>query len=278
MSPAALAKNESYLLGQTQRETRRLLLQASILNPLTDRFLRSSGIRRGMKVLDVGCGAGDVSMIAAALAGSDGEVVGIDRSDAVLELARERASGSNLHNLRFECGDIMNYEPGERFDAVIGRHVLLHVADAPSALRRVASWLVPGGIAAFQEYDFSSWQVGYPEVPLAAGLAESVVQLMRRATPSPDLGVRLFHFMLEAGFSEPKSMGECVMEGGPHSVFYEWFGETLLSMLPAMRRLGITADVDDEETLSARVREEFLSAQACMASPLIVSTSALHLT
>ena len=56
-----------YVLGHSQAEIRRLIKQASIVQATTERLLRSAGIERGMRVLDLGCGAGDVSMLAATL-------------------------------------------------------------------------------------------------------------------------------------------------------------------------------------------------------------------
>jgi cyclopropane fatty-acyl-phospholipid synthase-like methyltransferase len=48
----------TYVMGATEHERRRLSLQASILNPLTNRFLRQAGLSEGMRVLDLGCGVG----------------------------------------------------------------------------------------------------------------------------------------------------------------------------------------------------------------------------
>lgn len=271
MTEAPGGAARTYVLRDNQRERRRLILQASILNPLTERFLRSCGISRGMRILDLGCGAGDVSMIAAALTGPGGEVVGIDLSPGSLELARERAGDAHLHNVRFECGDLMEYHPESPFDAVIGRHVLLHLADAPGAIRRLSSFLTRGGIAAFQEYDLSSWRTGYPEPPLAAALAGSMVDLFRRATPCADVGVRLYHLLSEAGFCDVQGAGECLMDGGSDSLYYEWFAETVLSLSPKMRALGIAVDIGDEEMLASRLAHEFTRARACICSPLIVS-------
>jgi ubiquinone/menaquinone biosynthesis C-methylase UbiE len=59
----------SYLLGSTEREHQRLIRQAAILDPITERFLRNAGIDHGQRVLDVGSGLGDVSMLAARLVG-----------------------------------------------------------------------------------------------------------------------------------------------------------------------------------------------------------------
>jgi ubiquinone/menaquinone biosynthesis C-methylase UbiE len=67
-----------YVMGHDDRERRRLFLQASILNPLSDQLLRRAGISSGVRVLDIGCGIGELSMVAARLVGRRGRVTGID--------------------------------------------------------------------------------------------------------------------------------------------------------------------------------------------------------
>jgi ubiquinone/menaquinone biosynthesis C-methylase UbiE len=72
--------------------------QAAILWAITERLLRSAGVRPGMRVLDLGCGSGDVAMLAAELVGASGSVVGIDRSPEVIAVARGRARTDGLRN------------------------------------------------------------------------------------------------------------------------------------------------------------------------------------
>ena len=72
------AKNEAiYILGHSASEIQRLKTQAEILRPITERLLLNAGIRPGMRVLDIGCGAGDVTMLAAEKVGPSGSVVGL---------------------------------------------------------------------------------------------------------------------------------------------------------------------------------------------------------
>jgi tRNA A58 N-methylase Trm61 len=70
-------KQSNYILGHTDREHRRLIRQARVLAPATEHFLRDAGIVSGMRVLDVGCGMGDVTMLVAQLVGPQGQVVSI---------------------------------------------------------------------------------------------------------------------------------------------------------------------------------------------------------
>ena len=60
-------KPDHYALGRSERETRRLILQHQIYGPVTRRFFEAAGIGAGMKVLDIGSGAGDVAILLADL-------------------------------------------------------------------------------------------------------------------------------------------------------------------------------------------------------------------
>jgi len=79
-----------YACGHSDRELRRLELQASLYDRITRAVLSAAGLRRGMRVLDIGCGAGDVSLLAAELVGARGFVLGVDRSAAPLATAGVR--------------------------------------------------------------------------------------------------------------------------------------------------------------------------------------------
>ena len=78
-------------MGHTDRERRRLALQAAILNPLTDSLLRRAGVSAGMSILELGCGIGDVSLIAARLIGPHVELATTtSRIPPLGELAEKR--------------------------------------------------------------------------------------------------------------------------------------------------------------------------------------------
>lgn len=90
-----------YILGHSQAELRRLMLQASIIQPITRRLLLEAGLKPGMRVLDIGCGTGDVSLLAADLVGPRGAVVGIDRSAEAVAAARDRAAALGYGRVTF---------------------------------------------------------------------------------------------------------------------------------------------------------------------------------
>ena len=90
-----------YVLDSIETEHRRLVRQAWLLEPLTERLFQEAGVGRGMRVLDLGCGMGDVSMLAARLVGPSGRVVGVDRDAFVLANASRRAEAAGFENIRF---------------------------------------------------------------------------------------------------------------------------------------------------------------------------------
>jgi ubiquinone/menaquinone biosynthesis C-methylase UbiE len=138
-------------MGHSVREHDRLTLQAQLIASATRRLLTDAGLAPGMRVLDVGCGVGDVALLAAELVGPTGTVVGVDRDPCVLEQARKRACTLGATTVSFEEGDFRALPSGELFDAVVGRLVLMFQPDPVAALRSVLPHLQPGGIVAFQE-------------------------------------------------------------------------------------------------------------------------------
>ena len=89
----------TYLMGRSEAETRRLMAQHRLYGTFTRRLLEDAGIEEGMKVLDVGSGAGDVALLAAEFVGPTGSVVGVDQDSEVLETASARAEASGLTNM-----------------------------------------------------------------------------------------------------------------------------------------------------------------------------------
>lgn len=134
-----------YTLGRAPEETERLIKRAQIIAPSTRRLFEEAGMVAGMKVLDVGGGAGDVALLAAELVGPTGAVVGVDTNPAVLATAHERVRAQGLGNVTFREGDVESVALDDDFDAVVGRYVLIWVRDPGQVLRAAVRHLRPGG-------------------------------------------------------------------------------------------------------------------------------------
>ena len=144
----------------------------------TARLLTDSGIGAGMRVLDVGCGAGDVSLIAAGLVGAGGSVLGIDRDSAPLEAARERVAEAGLANVAFKRCDL-NDLPADLgvFDAIVGRRVLMYLADPVGVVREVY-------VVTFAAQAFADRRV--PELGRGYGILVTVAADVDGGSPKPE--------------------------------------------------------------------------------------------
>jgi 2-polyprenyl-3-methyl-5-hydroxy-6-metoxy-1,4-benzoquinol methylase len=250
-----------YVMGYTERERRRLGLQAEVQNHSTEALLGRAGLSRGMRVIDLGCGIGDVSLLAARLVGRDGLVIGIDLDERALETARARSQELDVRQVRFERRAIDDLDFGEPFDAVIGRHILIHMRDPIAVLKRAAQLLRPGGVAAFHEYDFSLIQLAYPPSPIR----EELAGLFAIFIPTANMGARLYHDFLKAGFSFPQCQYDGVIDGGAGNPAYEIFAQAALSILarPEASDLQFSLPRDPEELARCLEREVVANMGSC---------------
>jgi ubiquinone/menaquinone biosynthesis C-methylase UbiE len=83
---------DKYAPGHATPEIARLIEQAGWFADLTEQLFRHAGMRPGMRVLDVGCGVGDVSFLAAGLVGAEGSVIGVDSAPDAIGVASARAA------------------------------------------------------------------------------------------------------------------------------------------------------------------------------------------
>ena len=265
---------DSYVMGHDDRERRRLALQASLLNPFTEQLLRRAGISSGMNVLDIGCGVGDVSLLAARLVGRHGSVTSVDFDAEALAKLKARAAAEAVENIECVQANVDEWQPPRKFDAVVGRHILIHTKDPLTVLRACAAMLYPRGLAVCHEYDFSVVHRAWPPAPLRDRFMEVFDRFFAQATRS-DMGSRLWTLLMDAGFERPDCRVEYPMSGGADSLFYEWFAESFRSIQPRAVSLGIIRDGEfDIDTLEQRLREETGSSNSCIPAPAMVGAFA----
>lgn len=268
--------SNSYVLGHSEQELNRLIAQGRFFGELTETFLRAAGLAPGMRVLDVGCGAGDVSFLAGRLVGPAGEVVGIDKSPEAVAIASRRAEGEGLRQVHFQVADAMHltldtFEAQHApVDALIGRLVLQYFPDPAVVLRRLAGLVKPGGIIAFQEIDMRSAS-SEPYVSLFEEAGARIRQAFTRAGTDDRIGVKLGVIFEEAGLPSPSLTLGARVERGPDSPVYEQVAQVMRTLLPVMEATGIaTREEVDVDTLAARLRAETMAHNATITSPSLI--------
>jgi SAM-dependent methyltransferase len=238
------AGDPKYALTQQTAEYERLGRQAARDNGLTERLFRAAGIGPGMRVLDVGCGAGHVSQLVAQLVEPNGAVVGIDRDNGGLDYAR--AHVSSTADVSFVQGDFRDPAAvDEDFDAVVGRYVLMYQADPIDAMHTLAARVRPSGVVAFVEMDIPTTTTAagpWPESALAGELNRIIAAVWRATGTQLRMGPRLPSVYASTGL-EPnlEVLTEAIVGVGRE--WAEGIVGLVRSMVPVVREHGI-ADVD----------------------------------
>lgn len=265
------ASEDTYVMGRTEAETRRLQ-ETSVYNELPLRhFLEDSGVRPGMIVLEIGSGAGDVAIAVAKLVGPSGSVLGLDMNAEILRTAEERVRTLGLDNVAFEVADVRQEINliGE-FDALIGRFILIHIAEPAAILKRLLKYVRPGGLVAFQEADLSMGAVSYPRRELFDQFARWQERLLVRIGTERSMGLKLYHTFLDAGLPEPFLRVQATLGNAADGTPEQGAG-WLRSVLPLLVQHQIASEQEVEvDTFAARLYAEMMAKRAViMGAPLV---------
>ena len=157
-------------------------------------------LREGLRVLDVGCGPGTITLDLAEAVGPSGEVTGIENVAAPLEHARRTAAERGDARTRFELADVMGLPYADAsFDVVHAHQVLQHLTDPIAALREMRRVTRPGGIVAVRDADYS----GMTWFPQSNGLdewRELYHEVTQANEADANAGRKLLSWVREAGF------------------------------------------------------------------------------
>ncbi len=265
--------HDAYALGHAEHELERLMQQGEYFGLLTEQVFRHAGIAPGMTVLDAGCGAGDVSLLAARLVGATGRVIGVDRSAEAVAVATKRAEA--LENVHFVAADLASIDlPALGLDgpvdAVVGRLVLMYFPDPARALAHLSSLVKPGGVVAFHEIHVPG-AMSIPRTPLFDTAIGWVSEALRRVGANPSMGLALSPAFRGAGLGHPQMLLGARIESGPGAKGYVQLAGIVRTLLPAIIGTGVaSANEVGIDTLADRLRDVFVESDATLVAPTLV--------
>ncbi len=248
-----------YALGYSNAEHERLIRQATRIAPYTERLFREAGIGPGQRVLDLGSGVGDVSMLLARMVGPAGEVVGIERDAYSIARADARVAEAGLRNVTFTQADVNEMVIDRPFDAAVGRFILMFLPDPASVLRSLTRLVRPGGIVAFQEPTWIPLLAFAARFPLWSKLLSSIHQTFLRSNVNPEMGLDLYRVFQEVGLPAPAMHMETPL--GSDADFTGLICDLVGSVKPLAHLHNVSLDgLGDLDTLSQRIHTEVTAA------------------
>lgn len=170
----------------------------------------------GARLLEVGCGTGDDARALAALVGQDGRVVGIDASEIMIGVARERSRASSLP-VEFALGDLRALSfPDGAFDACRCERVLMHVdADPARCIDEMVRLTRPGGRIVISDFDWDALVIDHPNRAATRTIVHAVCDGIRNG----QIGSQLPRLMSDAGLVEVVLQGRAIQF--THSFFHQ---------------------------------------------------------
>jgi trans-aconitate methyltransferase len=229
--------------------------QAQILAPFSEHLLRDAGIVPGMRVLDIGCGMGDVTMLAAGLVGPTGGVVSIDMDQVSVETARRRASAAGLDNATFHRGEISSFADPKPFDAIVGRLVLEFLPETTAIISRLCGLLKPGGIIALQEPTWKIWLACTAHLPLRTAVTTLIRDTFLAGGVNTEMELPLYQGFMAANLTPPRLRIDLLIGNSPE--FRSLLYDLLLSVWPRAEAFDLPLDtLGDPTTLASRLDDE----------------------
>jgi ubiquinone/menaquinone biosynthesis C-methylase UbiE/RimJ/RimL family protein N-acetyltransferase len=159
-------------------------------------------LRQGMRLLDVGCGPGTITMDLAERLAPQGHVTALEVTDEALGLARAEADRRGAENVDFVTGNVQALDlPDAAYDVVHAHQVLQHVADPVGALRQMRRVCRSGGLVAARDSDYPAF-TWHPDVPELDRWLEVYLSVARSNHAEPAAGRRLLSWARAAGFTD----------------------------------------------------------------------------
>lgn len=235
---------------------------------ITYNLLVDAGIKKGMHILDIGCGPGDVSFLLADMVGTEGSVLGLDSDENALEVASKRANESKLKNVDFIKSDLNNLSiDNDEFDAIVGRRVLMYLPDPMTVISKLSTLLKVGGLMIFQESDSTLSSKSIVKMPLHEQVDKWIWDTVVHEGGNIHIGFDLWSLFSQKGLSVENLRAEAIVQTPdkplPRALIVKL-------MLPRIIEAGVaTEDEININTLEDRLTKERRNTNATYISEIV---------
>jgi SAM-dependent methyltransferase len=262
-----------YVCGHSSFELSRLDQQDRIYREFTREMLERVGISEGMRVLDLGCGGGSLSVIAAGMVGENGTVLGVDQAAEAIEAARSRATRHGITNVKFVQAELSQLNRDHPFDALVGRFVLMHQSSPAETLHLALTHLTSVPRIAFLESDLAATLAIAERIGSTAcsRAIRYMMDIIEAAGAHTDLGLRIHRVFHDAGLHRAELDMHMPIETCPDGELIPYIINSLRSIGTSATALGKPAISEAElSALAAQMEHDRINFKPVLA-PMVVS-------
>ena len=187
---------------QNQTSLARMNLQRvlfKILASSTKALFEKLPLKEGMQGLDLGCAAGENTLLLKEFVGIDGKITGIDSNADLIEMAKEIANQYNEYNVAYRRQSILEWKETKTYDFVYSNLFLRQTHKPLTILRQIYNSLKPSGFAIIEGLDYSQLQC-FPSCFAFDRCIELIVEIKRRQGLEANIGKRFPTLFQQAGF------------------------------------------------------------------------------
>ena len=238
----------SYILRGGDAGAARLRILGAATRATTLRLLERAGVTAGQRVLDAGCGSGEVTAELARIVGPDGHVTALDADAVVLEHARVRVRGVRERVTLVRADVAQPYPAGvpRDHDVAFARFVLSHLAAPEAALAHLCDAVRPGGTVVVEDVDFPG-HFCHPPSAAFARYVELYQAVARHHGADAAIGPRLPALLRAAGLYD-------VRVDVAQPAFLDGDGKSVAQLtLAGIRDAAIAAGLSDAAEIDALV-------------------------
>jgi ubiquinone/menaquinone biosynthesis C-methylase UbiE len=236
-------KGSDYIISGGEEGKKRLNVLSEVLSIHTKALLETDGNISGIRMLDLGCGGGNVALMAAQMVGEKGHVTAIDFDSEIISLAQQDAVANGIENVSFQAQSAYDIAFDDTFDISYSRFLLSHLQQPLQVLKHMIRATKAGGKIIVEDVQFSG-HFCYP----ACDAFDTYLQYYTTAAinngHNPEMGPMLAGLFHEAGIEHIKLD---VIQPAFHKGPGKWMGYiTLEKIKPMLLKQGLA----DEETIN----------------------------
>jgi ubiquinone/menaquinone biosynthesis C-methylase UbiE len=190
-----------YIISGGIEGKKRLDILADVMHNYTSALLVANGLAEGASFLDVGCGGGNVALMAAKITGDTGKVTAIDFDEALIELDKQDAEKRGITNILYDAKSAGDLNYNNEFDMAYSRFLLSHLEEPLVVLNNMVKSVKPGGRIIVEDIDFSG-HFCYPACSAFEQYVQLFIATAQQRGQNANIGPRLPSLFNEAGIGQ----------------------------------------------------------------------------